>query len=83
VELRNGDLFNMSQNPRKFYDNFKVSAFQYVRRISMREAVLLLEHIYEIVQRPNDSHGDNGFHTDEEEYLSDSDREQWPVEKFI
>jgi len=49
----------------------------------MREAVLLLEHIYEIVQRPNDSHGDNGFHTDEEEYLSDSDREQWPVEKFI
>ena len=87
VEVKTGDLFNITYKPMTWNDTLKVSDFRYVKRVTMREAMWFSADFY---KGQTDSDGetseddakDFGYEGDGNKYLSDSDIEM-SEEKFL
>jgi hypothetical protein len=84
VLVKNGDLFNILHKPTTWEDILKVSDFQYVKRVTRREAKVISAEFFE-GQTGSDSTSEDedlGYQPDGNQYLSDSDLEM-SVEKFL
>jgi hypothetical protein len=84
VLVKNGDLFNILHKPTTWEDILKVSDFQYVKRVTRREAKVISAEFFE-GQTGSDSTSEDedlGYQPDGNQYLSDSELEM-SVEKFL